>query len=309
MEHVTPMHGVWGLPRALLFSGFALTMLASAASAADLGTSPPSPGADDRTHPFFTHRLLLQGGVAAHSINSAVQVRRAGASSGTNVAVEDMLGFDSNKASFDAMARLRIGDRWSVEFTYFDAIRSSSTSWHGTIEFGRLEFPANAAVSGDFDVRAYRLALGFAAYKSSDTEFGIGLSLFVHDFTVALKGSANIGGLAAGFQSEDYHVVAPLPAIGLFFHHAITPAWLVSARADYMDLSLDQISVMGMTLKDAGGRLVSFEANTEYRLAEHFAVGLGYRYQDVDFSATVSGLRGQIAYTTSSPFAFVRTSF
>lgn len=293
----------------VLAASIVLAIGVTGACAADLGTSHPTSDADDRSHPFFTHRLLLQGGVAIHTIASSVQVGRAGASAGTALSMEDTLGFDGTQSSADALARLRIGDRWSVELGYFDALRSSSTHRHGTIEFGRLEFPASAALSGDFDIRSWRLAFGYSAYKSKQTELGIGLSLFVHDFSVAMQGSASIGGLAAGFQTENYHVVAPLPAVGIFLHHAITPAWLVSARADYMNLSLDQINVFGMTLKDAGGRLFSFEASTEFRLAEHFAVGIGYRYQDVSFGATVTGLRGNISYTTSSPIAFLRTSF
>lgn len=280
------------------------------AVAADLGTSNvPAEAGEDRTHPFFTHRLLLQGGIAVNFVDSSTQVGRAGATSGTALAMEDMLGFDETKASLDALARLRIGDRWSLEMGYFDIARSSSASRHGSIEFGRLEFPVNAALSGDFGIRAYRLALGFAAYRSKETEAGIDFSLFVHDFKVALHGSASIGGLAAGFQTEEYHVVAPLPALGVFVHHALTPTWLISARADYIDMSIDQITVFGTTLKDAGGRIFSFEASTEYRLTENAAVGIGYRYQDVSFAATVSNLRGQLSYTTSSPIAFLRTSF
>lgn len=124
-----------------------------------------------------------------------------------------------------------------------------------------------------------------------------------------MSGAANIGGLAAGFQTEEYSVVAPLPTIGLFAHHALTSRWLVSGRLDWMDVSLDSINVAGLNLRNAGGSILSIELATEYRLFENLAIGAAYRYQDVNFGATVSGLRGEIAYTTSAPIAFVRTSF
>lgn len=278
------------------------------ATAADLGTSE-APGLTDPTHPFFRHRFMLQGGAAFNTLDTTARVGRAGISSGSSISLEDDLGFDSQRTSIDALARVRLGERWNMEFSYFDASRSKSATADRTIEFGRLEFPASATIQGDFGLAAYRLALGYAFHKTSTTELGVALSLYVHDFSVAASGSANVGGLAAGFQSERYSVLAPMPTLGLFVHHALTSRWLISGRLDWMNISLDSINVAGVHLKDAGGSVLSLELGTEYRLFENIAVGAAYRYQDVSFGATVSGLSGQLSYTTSSPIAFVRTSF
>lgn len=282
--------------------------LSSAASAADLGTSEPEPVVE-AAHPFFRHRLLLQAGAAFNNLSTAAQVGRAGGGSGTHISLEDDLHFDSQKVALDLMARLRLGDRWNMELAYFDASRSKTASISRDIEFGRLTFPASASVSADFGLSAYRLAIGYALHKNETTEVGVALSLYLHDFNVAARGMATLPGFGASFQSENYSVLAPLPTIGLFAHHALTPKWLLSGRVDWMDLSLDSINVAGINLRDAGGSILSVEVGMEYRLFDHLAIGAAYRYQDVSFGATVSNLRGQIDYTTSAPMAFVRTGF
>lgn len=284
-------------------------VLSQSAVAADLGTSEPEAAVVDTTHPFFRHRLMLQAGAAFNNLATAVQVGRAGVTTGTPVSLEDDLRFDSQKTSLDLMARLRLGERWNMEFAYFDASRSSTANISREIEFGRLTFPVNATVSADFGLAAYRLGLGYALHQTKTTEMGVALSLYVHDFDVAARGTATMPGFAASFQSENYSVVAPMPTIGLFVHHALTSKWLISGRVDWMDLSLDSINLAGINLRDVAGSLLSVEVGMEYRLLENLAIGAAYRYQDVSFGATVSNLRGQLDYTTSAPMAFVRTGF
>lgn len=279
-----------------------------AAQAADLGTSEPEPVVDT-THPFFRHRLLLQAGAAFNNLVTSAQVGRAGATSGTPISLEDDLRFDSQKVALDMLARLRFGERWNLEFAYFDVSRSSTASISREIEFGRLTFPVNATVSADFGIAAYRLGLGYALHQTKTTEIGVAVSLYVHDFDLAARGMATMPGFGASFQSESYSVVAPLPTIGFFAHHALNSKWLVSGRVDWIDLSLNSINLAGVNLRDVGGSLLSVEVGMEYRLLENLAVGAAYRYQDVSFGATVSNLRGQLDYTTSAPMAFVRTGF
>ncbi len=202
-----------------------------------------------------------------------------------------------------------MSDRWMLEGEYFGIPRNSSASASRTIQFGGLSFPATAAVNADFDIQSIRLAVGYAFYKSTNTEIGAALSTYVSDFGVALRGSATLGGLAASFQSEKFSAAAPLPAIGIYANYAFTSRWLVSGRADYMDLSLPTFTMLGYNLKDVSGQVLSLEASTEYRLLENLGIGVGYRYMDVSMGATSSGLRGDIGYKISAPTAFIRASF
>jgi len=288
------------------------------ARAADLGTAEhdhptatrvPDPMLADPTHPFFRHRLMLQAGAAFNKIDSSASVGTESGTRGTRLSFEDDLGLASSKTAFDALIRYRVSNRWMIEGEYFDLPRNSSASTSGTIQFGRLSFPASAAVSADFDIKSIRLAGGYAFHKSANAEVGAALSLYVTDFGAALSGRATLGGLAAGFQSEKYSEAAPLPTIGLYANYAITSRWLTSGRLDFTDFNLSSFKAFGYNLEDVNGQVLSLEASTEYRLTENVGVGIAYRYMDVSMGATSSGLKGDINYKVSAPVAFVRGSF
>lgn len=171
----------WNLRKLIAF-GLVATLgsglLSLPAMAADLGTSEPAP-VEDPTHPFFRHRMMLQAGAAFNQLSSSVQVGRAGTSAGTEISLEDDLRFASAKTSLDTSVRLRLGDSWNVEFSYFDASRSKSAGIQKSLEFGRLEFPASASVDADFGISAYRLALGYAFHRSQATEVGVNFGLHI----------------------------------------------------------------------------------------------------------------------------------
>jgi opacity protein-like surface antigen len=73
--------------------------------------------------------------------------------------------------------------------------------------------------------------------------------------------------------------------------------------------SLSTSKWFGDDLSNVGGRVLSLEANTEYRLLDNLGVGIGYRYFDFSIGAATSDLRGGIGYRISAPMAFVRASF
>lgn len=287
-------------------------LLASGVVLAQLGAGSATAAeqvAQDASHPFFRHRLLLQGGAAFNTIDSFAAVGTASGRIGTRLSFEDHLGFDSSKATFDVLLRYRLSDRWMIEGAYFGAPRNSAASMSRTIEFGKYSFNAGAALNADLGIGSYRFALGYAFHKSHDLEVGAALTTYVSDFSAALRGNAWIGNLSTGFQTERYHAPAPVPAIGLYAHYALSPRWLISGRADFMDLNISRFAMFGIDLRDVDGRVVSLEASTEYRLFDNLGLGVGYRYMDVALGATTSGLRGSVGYAISAPTVFARASF
>lgn len=271
----------------------------------------PGEGArtDQQIHPFFRHRIMVQGGAAFNTIDSFGQVDSRTGGFGTHLSFEDDLGLTSSHTSFDAMARLRLFDRWMLEGAYFNVNRKRSVSFADEINFGDHTFDVGASLKGDIDIASYRLALGYAFYKDPRTEIGAAVSLYVSDFSAALSGDAHINGVQAGFSTGTYEAPAPLPAIGIYGHYAITPRWLVSGRADYLDFDISTSKWFGAELEDVGGYVLSLEASTEYRLVDNVGVGVGYRYMDVELDATSSGLRGKAGYSFSAPTAFLRVDF
>jgi len=265
--------------------------------------------ADQEIHPFFRHRVMVQGGAAFNSVDSFGQVDSRSGSFGTHLSFEDDLGLASSHTSFDAMVRLRLFERWMLEGAYFNVNRKRSVSFADEIKFADHTFDVGASLKGDVDIASYRLALGYAFYKDPRTEIGAAVSLYVSDFSAALSGEAHVNGAHVGFSTGTYEAPAPLPAIGIYGHYAISPLWLVSGRVDYLDFDISTSKWFGAELDDIGGYLLSFEVSTEYRLLDNVGVGVGYRYMDVELDATSSGFRGKAGYSFSAPTAFLRVDF
>lgn len=265
---------------------------------------------EDSVHPFFRHSLMIQGGVAFNFMDSTMGVGTEGGVAGSTISLENDLRFPSSQVGFDGLVHYRFADRWNLEFEYFGIPRSSAASVARTFQFGHYSFDASAGVNADFDIQSYRLATGYSFYKSRNAELGAALSLYVTDFSAGLRGSASLGvGGPYSFQSQRFHVVAPLPTIGLYGSYAFSPKWLATGHIDYMDLSLSNVDLFGVSMKHVGGSVFSVEGGLEYRLTENVGVGGGLRYMDVQVDATTSGLKGGLGYSAWSPMVFLRASF
>jgi hypothetical protein len=237
--------------RKLVLSTLVLTLAAfgkQSALAADLDSlklrvghgaveEAPSSAPSGPTHPFFRHRLMLQGGAASNKIVSSAAVGTVSGTAGTRFLFEDDLGFASSKMTLDALLRFRLSGRWMIEGEYFGISRDNAAIISRNIQFGPSSFPASAAVNADLNMATYRLALGYAFAKTENFELGGALSLYLLDFSALLRGNATFGGFVASFQTEKFGVPAPLPTIGVYGHYALTSRWLISARVDYTDFS------------------------------------------------------------------------
>lgn len=306
-----PMHrSKIGASAATTLAATALIASCAPTSAQNAGSWPPEIAhANEDVHPFFRHRLMVQGGASFNSISSFAQVASRSGSFGTHLSLEDDLGLEASQTTFDTMVRLRVFDRWMIEGAYFNVNRKRTVSAKREIRFGDHTFDAGGSLTGDIDIVSYRLAVGYAFYKDTRAEIGAAASLYVTDFGASLSGRATVDGVDAGFSTGTYSAPVPMPAIGLYAHYALTPRWLVSGRMDYIDFDISTSKWFGADLEDVGGHVLAFEVSTEYRLLDNIGVGIGYRRMDVDLSAEAVGLDGKAGYSFSAPTAFVRVDF
>jgi opacity protein-like surface antigen len=242
-------------------------------------------------NPGLTDTWTFQLGAYIPSVDTTAHLNSASGVIGTDVSLEDDLGFSDRKTlgSFNAAARL--GQRWKIEFEYFQLNRSNSRSITKTINWGDQTYPINTTVEGKFDSTVYRLSGGYSFVKNDQAEVGAALGLFVTDFKASLSASG-IGG-----QSAD--TLAPLPTIALYGAYAFSPRWLLTGRVDYFSLNYN----------DYDGSLTSVTAGIDYRIARNFGIGAGYRYVDYDLTVSKSDFNGGVRYKFSGPTVYAIASF
>ena len=213
---------------------------------------------------------------------------------GTEVNFEDELGLSDRESLPNLLMGLRLGERWRLEFEYFELKRKGTRTIQRDIHWGDAVFPASGEVSSQFDSDIYRLSAGYSVFRSSTVEVGGALGLHVTDFVLALGGKAS-GPQGQAVQSEQKDQRVPLPTLGLYGTWALSAQWTLSGRVDYLSLEYEQYD----------GSLRNLIATVSWRFSRNFGAGLGYRYVAYEVNAMKSDFRGNVSYKFRGPTIYL----
>ena len=256
---------------------------------------------DAAIHPKLGARLYLDVGGYVPAVDTQLRVDRAGGS-GTVLDLEDDLDFEDRPTSPYALLNLRLGQRWRIEGEYFSIDRDKTTVIDRELEIGDSVFPIDATVNSFFDTDVYRLSAGYSFFKRPNAEVGAALGAHVTTFDLGIRSEGTLTSI-----SEAADTLAPLPTVGLYGFYAFSPRWLMQGRVDYFALEYEEYS----------GGLLNFNVGLEFQLAKHVALGAGYRYVDLEFTAekTLSvgdvsdDFSGEFEYHYSGPTVYLSFSY
>jgi len=186
---------------------------------------------------------------------------------GTEIDLEDDLGFDSSASGFRVDGLVRLGDqrRHQVNASYFKLSRNSNKVIDRDIQVGDTLYSVNTEIDSGLDIAVYKVGYSYALSRSDVHEVGANLGVFVSDIGV------NIGDRTLG-TTEARSVTVPLPTVGLTGRYSISPKIQLSARGDVFFISTDSF----------GGNLYDFNVGVDYWVTDSVALSLGYNYVDID---------------------------
>ena len=221
--------------------------------------------------------------------------RRSTARPGTSISLEDELDLDDRKGTPYVALGMRLGERWRMEFEYYQLNRSSSRSIRRQIEWGDVTYPVGVTLDSTFDTTVYRLTGGYSFYKAPEAEAGVGFGLHVTDFTTALSRQSGV----ATVDREARDTLVPLPTLGLYGTYVMSEQFQLRGRVDYLSLKYG----------DYDGSLINGLVALDWRFAKNWGAGVGYRYVDYTLEATTSKFFGEINYKFKGPTLFVNAGF
>ena len=227
----------------------------------------------DVGNPYLYERFTLKAGVLKHSATGKFSSHKEG-SNPVYIDLDD-LGLDENEYTPFAEAQLRLGKRLSLITGYFGYHEKDKKRSTFDYEFGDIIVPFAALTDSEIDLDVYFVNLSYSIYSTENTEAGLGLGVHGADFHLRIYAETDPGDrpsppVPLGEETEDF--LAPLPNLYFFASRAISDNFLLRLTGGWMSLTYDEYD----------GNLLFVRGTLEYRLKEHFGIGGGYSYFDVD---------------------------
>jgi hypothetical protein len=239
---------------------------ASGALAAEAGTD---------TLPWKTWEFALGGYLMTY--DSSLRVDSDALGRGTEIDMEDDLGFDKNLDTFRFDANWRFLPRHRASFSVYRYSRDATRTINRTIQYGDQVFVINTTISSEFDMTVYKASYAYSAIQNAEFDLSLSAGLHLMDF----KTSIAVTGLGA---SESAELLAPLPVLGIRGAWAITPSVFLKANVDVFAISID----------DTSGRFTDALVALEYNAFEHFGFGIGYNRVYMNIKAEGDKFKGEI---------------
>jgi opacity protein-like surface antigen len=210
------------------------------------------------------------------------------------------LGVDDTETNAAFSARWRFTERWRLTFDYFGLdVNGNVREDFDDLDFGDIEASGFLAVDTKFKTDFYIAQVGYSLLKNERAELGIGGGVHVVRFDTKLKVSAGINNASGSVQSDSVDLTAPLPNVLGYGTYAFTPK-----------LSLDgSVGWFGLSYSDYDGNLLTLAANLDYRLTDHFGVGVGYNYINMDLTINKSNRKDKYDIDYKGPVLYVTASF
>ena len=279
----------------LILLGFAL----AAANHADAGSLP----GQEHESRILSDRWNVTLGGAAVDFSTTAAIG-SGTILGSILRLEDTLGLQEDLQRARLGGFYRFNRKQSILFSYTvlnrEAVRAIGESF--TILDPPLTFSVGALVRSRLDNTIFSVSYKHSFVNNGKTEAGFGAGFSTFAFDVSLQGIAtfqgNDGMMVTREVSGSESIVIPVPNLGMFINHAITPKLILRMSAGFLDLSVG----------DFEGSYLATNVTFDWIFTRHFGLGAGFMRADLSFLKT--GNDGyKIEYRLGGPTAYVSLVF
>lgn len=244
-------------------------------------------------------RFWVEGGVYLPNANTEISLSSPTGNVGTEISLEDDLGFETNASSVDLTFGAKFDDDFFGELSYFAIDRSTSATLDRQIVIEDATYDVGARVDSTFGSDIIRASLGFRLAAKKDWDLAILLGAYTTRFDFSIAGEANVNGQTSSGVQRARDVLAPLPTLGIQAQYR--PAkWLqLRARADYFQLEIDKYD----------GRLTNLEASATVAVTKNIGLGAAWRLTDYRLTVDDDDYLGVISYELDGVRLFARVTF
>ncbi len=254
---------------AALFVLIALPVLAGANTAAAQEAVQEPDSQPEQPNQLYS-RFRIGAGAFASFFNTNLRLDSEEIpGDGTEIDLEDDLGFDTRKFDFRAAGDLRLGRRHHITFGYFSLSRNSNTVLDTALVFGGEIFPVDAEVNADFRTQFATLGYNFSFLAREKVEVGVGLGLAAMFTKTGIEAVGSVGD-DEDFAAVEERTEATFPVANLGLNAAWAPLSRMIVRGSIGGLYV-KVSTITASVGNADGFV-------EYFFTRGFGAGVGFAW-------------------------------
>ncbi len=220
------------------------------------------PEEPNRLYPRFRLSAGLFG--AFFSTN----LRLDGENIGTEIDLEDDLGFETNKFDFRTDGFLRLGRRHRIRFGYFLVSRESRKVIDERIEFGDDVFDVDTEIAADFKTQFVTAGYSFSFVARRKVEVAAALGLAAMFTNTGIAAVGTIGEEEVDAQSERGSATFPVATLGFDVSWAPISRLIVRGKAGGLYVKISDIRA---SVGDVG-------LSVDYFFTRAFGAGAGFEW-------------------------------
>jgi hypothetical protein len=261
------------------------------------------PGEALADHPVDLHPLLVRGGsidVGVFYPDRNLNLRVNGTLAGTNDEIDfnEDLRLKEADEIFAAEIAWKFNENWSSMVQFFRSSNSTRVTLGKDIEWGDIVFGADTGVTTGSDFSLTRLFVGRHLDAGRSFDIGIGGGIHLLDISAFIEGTIVVTGSPLTARATT-GAVAPLPNLGAWYKHSLSPRWALKARLDLLSANVGEYD----------GQLINASIGLNYRIFEHIGAGFSYNYFELDVTVDKSDWRGNIETVYDGFYAYVSVFF
>ena len=211
---------------------------------------------------------------------------------GTDVDVENDLGFDASDSVFRIDGYYRFNEKHRLDFSWFDLSRTASKQIQKDIEWDGEIYPIDTLINASFDLNIYKVAYTWSFMRREKGYLGASIGLYVADTGHSIAADA-IG------QSSNQGVTAPLPVIGLRGQYDFAEKWSLRGSAE----------IFAFDSGDFSGSLHDLYAGIDYQAFQNLAIGVGINSVGFDLDVTKTNFIGKLDWRYDGGLLFFKFNF
>ncbi len=203
-------------------------------------------------------------------------LRLDGENIGTEIDLEDDLGFDTKRFDFRTDGFLRLGRRHRIAFGYFNLSRNSRKVIDERIEFGDDVFDIDTEITADFKTEFVTAGYSFSFLARRKVEVAAALGLAAMFTKTGIEAVGTIDGEDIGAQREEQSATFPIATLGFDVSWAPISRLIVRGRAGGLKVNISDIEA---SVGDWG-------LSADYFFTPAFGAGAGFNWSKLGVAKT-----------------------